>query len=127
DSVAGGVHQCVQPSAVPGTKCQCRIGGLWRNLDLEPIKLRSPRTIGSEVYFLTRNISRKGAKGAKEVKTSLAPFASLRETHRKMITRRGFLRALLVTGVLAPRALGSPGIDRHALVTRHNPRLTKLD
>jgi len=44
-----------------------------------------------------------------------------------MISRRGFLRALLATGVLAPRALGSRGIDRHALVTRHNPRLTKLD
>jgi len=44
-----------------------------------------------------------------------------------MISRRGFLRALLATGVLAPRALGLPGIDRHALVTRHNPRLTKLD
>jgi hypothetical protein len=44
-----------------------------------------------------------------------------------MISRRGFLEALLVTGVLAPRALGSPVIDRHALVSRHNPRLTQID
>ena len=45
-----------------------------------------------------------------------------------MITRRGFLRALLATGALAPRALGfEPAIDRFALVTRHNPRLTKID
>ena len=45
-----------------------------------------------------------------------------------MISRRGFLGALLATGVLAPRALGSPrAIDRFDLVTRHNPRLTKID
>jgi protein-glucosylgalactosylhydroxylysine glucosidase len=44
-----------------------------------------------------------------------------------MISRRGFLEALLATGVLAPRAFGSPAIDRNALVTRHNPRLTKID
>jgi hypothetical protein len=44
-----------------------------------------------------------------------------------MISRRGFLRALLAAGVLAPRALASVAIDRHALVSRHNPRLTKID
>ena len=44
-----------------------------------------------------------------------------------MISRRAFLEALLATGVLAPRTLGSRAIDRHALVTRHNPRLTKID
>lgn len=44
-----------------------------------------------------------------------------------MVSRRGFLQALLATGALAPRALGSSVIDRHALVTRHNPRLTKID
>src|SRR5215813_2142601 len=44
-----------------------------------------------------------------------------------MISRRGFLRALLATGALAPRAFGSSKIDRFALVTRHNPRLTKID
>ncbi len=44
-----------------------------------------------------------------------------------MISRRGFLGALLATGVLAPRAFGAVAIDRHALVTRHNPRLTKID
>jgi len=44
-----------------------------------------------------------------------------------MLSRRRFLQALLATGVLAPRAPGSTPIDRYALVTRHNPRLTKLD
>ena len=44
-----------------------------------------------------------------------------------MISRRGFLQALLATGVLAPRAFGSSAIDRFALVTRQNPRLTKID
>ena len=44
-----------------------------------------------------------------------------------MITRRGFLRALLATSVLAPRTFGSSAIDRFGLVTRHNPRLTKID
>jgi hypothetical protein len=44
-----------------------------------------------------------------------------------MISRRGFLRALIAAGVIAPRALGSSAIDRYALVTRHNPRLTKID
>ena len=44
-----------------------------------------------------------------------------------MISRRGFLQALLATGAIAPRALGTVTIDRFALVTRHNPRLTKID
>lgn len=44
-----------------------------------------------------------------------------------MFSRRRFLQALLATGVLAPRAPGSTPLDRYALVTRHNPRLTKLD
>ncbi len=44
-----------------------------------------------------------------------------------MVSRRGFLQALLATSVLAPRTLGSAAIDRHALVRRHNPRLTKID
>jgi hypothetical protein len=44
-----------------------------------------------------------------------------------MISRRGFLQALLATGALAPSAFGSAAIDRFALVTRHNPRLTKID
>jgi len=44
-----------------------------------------------------------------------------------MISRRGFLQALLATGILAPRALGTAAIDRFALVTRQNPRLTKID
>jgi hypothetical protein len=44
-----------------------------------------------------------------------------------MLSRRRFLQALLATGVLAPRAPGSTPIDRYALVTRHNPRLTKLE
>ena len=44
-----------------------------------------------------------------------------------MISRRGFLQALLATGALAPRASGSAAIDRFALVTRQNPRLTKID
>jgi hypothetical protein len=44
-----------------------------------------------------------------------------------MISRRGFLGALFATGVIAPRAFGSSVIDRYALVSRHNPRLTKID
>jgi hypothetical protein len=44
-----------------------------------------------------------------------------------MISRRGFLGALIATGVFAPRAFGSAAIDRRALVRRHNPRLTKID
>src|ERR1700754_3450140 len=45
-----------------------------------------------------------------------------------MITRRGFLEALLATGALAStRAFAAPVIDRHAFVSRHNPRLTKVD
>src|SRR5215470_637412 len=44
-----------------------------------------------------------------------------------MISRRGFLQAMLATGVVAPRAFGSAAIDRFALVTRHNPTATKID
>ena len=44
-----------------------------------------------------------------------------------MVSRRGFLQGLLATSVLTPRTLGSAAIDRHALVRRHNPRLTKID
>ena len=44
-----------------------------------------------------------------------------------MFSRRAFLQTLLATGVLAPRAFGSSAIDRFALVTRQNPRLTKID
>jgi len=45
-----------------------------------------------------------------------------------MVSRRGFLQALLATGALAStRTLAAPAIDRYALVSRHNPRLTKID
>ena len=44
-----------------------------------------------------------------------------------MISRRSFLEAMLATGVLAPRASGVPGIDRFALVSRHNPHITKIE
>ncbi|HEU4933779.1 MAG TPA: hypothetical protein VFT48_16965 [Pyrinomonadaceae bacterium] len=45
-----------------------------------------------------------------------------------MVSRRGFLQALLATGVHAStRTFAAPEIDRHALVRRHNPRLTKID
>ena len=54
-------------------------------------------------------------------------MAALGFKQSTMISRRGFLEALLATGILAPRALGSSAIDRYALVSRHNPRLTKID
>ena len=48
-----------------------------------------------------------------------------------MVSRRGFLNALIAAGVGAssrPLALGAPvAIDRFALVTRHNPRVNKID
>lgn len=45
-----------------------------------------------------------------------------------MVSRRGFLQALLATGALrSTRTLAAPAIDRYALVSRHNPRLTKID
>jgi hypothetical protein len=51
-----------------------------------------------------------------------------------MVSRRGFLNALIAAGVCAssrPLALGSSAppraIDRFALVTRHNPRIGKID
>jgi hypothetical protein len=47
---------------------------------------------------------------------------------QKMISRRGFIEALLATGVAAStRTFATSAIDRSALVTRHNPRLTKID
>ena len=45
-----------------------------------------------------------------------------------MVSRRDFLRSLLATGAIAStRTLAAPAIDRYALVSRHNPRLTKID
>jgi len=45
-----------------------------------------------------------------------------------MVSRRGFLQALLATGALAStRTLAAPAIDRYALVSRHNPRLSTID
>ena len=45
-----------------------------------------------------------------------------------MISRRGFLQTLLASSVLAStRTLAAPPIDWFALVSRHNPRLTKID
>ena len=49
---------------------------------------------------------------------------------KRMVSRRGFLQALLATGIVGstgPRAFGAPAIDRRALVSRHNPKLTKID
>ncbi len=44
-----------------------------------------------------------------------------------MLSRRRFLQALMAVGVSASTRAQAPGIDRFTLVSRHNPRLTKID
>jgi hypothetical protein len=44
-----------------------------------------------------------------------------------MLSRRRFLQAVMAAGATASTQAWKPTIDRHALVTRHNPRLRKID
>lgn len=44
-----------------------------------------------------------------------------------MLSRRRFLQTLAAIGVTASTRASAPAIDRYALVSRHNPRFTKID